>query len=330
MGRACEQCTFVNEASSLACSVCGHELRDVKETTSCPRCTLANPPTATSCEACGADIVPASATWHCTACDRTSFDGWLECAHPACHTCHRSWIDSCDAEGREPTCLTCESERIAERRLSDASVASVLGRQAYEARAARLAERVCALYYCPSPACAQPFELDGGVAERATTCPSCKKSVVLRRTSAAELVGRVADEAAEGGGGCADDAGPARPDGAVAAAASASASTPSDGEATGESLAGVRRAHDPTEADLRALLGDIKSCPRCRLTVSKTYQSCNKFHCRCGHKFCWVCFALPDKNDKLKCACPKTGDEHGFLSREDIQSYRPGKRARQS
>ena len=78
----------------------------------------------------------------------------------------------------------------------------------------------------------------------------------------------------------------------------------------------------------RALLGEVKACPKCGLRISKTPQSCNKMKCRCGMKFCWVCLAKPDARGMLKCGCPKTGNEHGFY--EDIGSYRPSKRQRQT
>ena len=310
---ACGECTYLNEANCLACAMCGAELRDL-QSVPCPRCTSANAKSAVSCGTCGMELLQHE-DWSCSACDRAEFDGWLECAHQACHECHAIWISSCDADGREPTCLTCDAEGLQDRQLSDGSIYSILGEEAYNLRATRLAERACALYYCPTTGCGQPFELDGGVAERTTTCPNCKKTVTLCRTSDAELVGQmVADDTTshmpmpQGVGG------------ATGSAAGTSTDDPIQLEADEESNA-TRRARETARAQVQSLLGNVKSCPKCGLTISKTAQSCNKFKCLCGHRFCWVCFALPDANGRLKCACPKTEDEHGFY--EAVQSYKP-------
>ena len=300
---ACGACTYLNGADCLICDACGSELRD-PQSRQCPRCTYANQKTALRCEACGMEFLQHE-QWSCSACGRSESDGWLECAHRACHECHALWISSCDANGRDPTCLTCEAEGLQDKQLNDASIFSILGQAAYDLRAARLAERACALYYCPTTGCSQPFELDGGIAERTTICPTCKETVTLCRTSDEELVGqadRVTDSAA---GTSADD--------------------PVMLEEDGEESEAARRAHE--SASVRSLLGNVKSCPKCGLTISKTEQSCNKFLCLCGHRFCWVCFALPDADGRLACACPKTEDEHGFY--EAVRSYKPRKRPRE-
>jgi hypothetical protein len=108
--------------------------------------------------------------------------------------------------------------------------------------------------------------------------------------------------------------------------AGTSADDPVELEEDEEESNAVRRARE-SAASVRSLLGNVKSCPKCGLTISKTDQSCNKFLCLCGHRFCWVCFALPDADGKLACACPKTEDEHGFY--EAVRSYKPRKRPRE-
>lgn len=218
-----------------------------------------------------------------------------------------------------------------DRQLSDASIYSILGEVAYNLRASRLAERACALYYCPTTGCDQPFELDGGIPERTTTCPTCKKTVTLCRTSDEELVGlAVPDDESVSGvprpqeSGVAGSAAGTSADDAIALEDEEDEDAASDAASDASRLA-KRRALE-SAAQVRSLLGDVKSCPKCGLTISKTGQSCNKFLCLCGHRFCWVCFALPDADGRLACACPKTEDEHGFY--EAVRSYKPRKRPR--
>lgn len=321
---ACGECTYLNEFDSLACVICGSELRD-PQSRQCPRCTCANGKTAVKCETCGMEFVQHD-QWLCSACDRPECDGWLECAHRACHKCHALWISSCDADGRDPTCLTCEAEGLQDRQLSDASIFSILGQAAYDLRATRLAERACGLYYCPTRGCGQPFELDSGIAERTTSCPSCKKTVTLCRTSDEELVGQT-DAGDTASQGLQSQGLTTRPRRVTDPAAGTSADDPVELEEDKEESNAARRARE-SAASVRSLLGNVKSCPKCGLTISKTDQSCNKFLCLCGHRFCWVCLALPDANGRLACACPKTEDEHGFY--EAVRSYKPRKRPRES
>ena len=193
---ACPACTFLNESQALACATCGEELRDTQNTKACPRCTFANSRDAASCEACSLDF--GEQDWSCSSCDRTTSDGVLECGHRACFTCHVRWIAACDDEGREPTCLTCDANSAEDKVLSENSMLCILGADAYDERAARLAERACTLYYCPTPGCNQAVELDGDVESRMTTCTGCNKIVTLRRTSDAELIGAGVEAAPQG------------------------------------------------------------------------------------------------------------------------------------
>ena len=304
--------------------MCGAEFHD-PQSIRCPRCPCENPKDAVHCVACDAVLQPNE--WSCTVCEGSDFDGWLECAngrwHRACFDCQTSWINSCDADGREPTCLTCDAEGLADRRLSEASIQLILGEEAYSLRSARLAERACRLYYCTTAGCKQMFELDSGVAERSTTCPTCKKSVTLRRTTDAELIGQCVVR----GTRTASDAFTAQgADAAQAAGTSADAAIDCDEEENEDAAAAEARRARETAAQVRELLGEVKSCPKCGFTFSKTPQSCNKFKCHCGHRWCWVCEAEPDAQGRLPCKCPKTGDEHDFY--EPVHTYRPRKRPR--
>lgn len=297
---SCPVCTRLNEASALICASCDNVLGK-----SCPECTVANPHDAEACEVCDYQF-----PWCCPVCDAASFDSWLEpCMHKACFLCHRAWIASCDAEGHQPSCMKCKEP------LSEDSLLLILGSDAYNQRAGRLAERAVALYYCPTAGCNQSFELDADVVQRRTECPACKQLIELRRTSNEELLGAARGSAASGGA----------TSGAAASGAAASGDSPQAAIDLGTSSDSDEEDEEEMAAQAvqQLLGGEVKRCPKCGVMVSKTVQSCNKFKCRhpCNHKCCWVCFELPDERGRLMCGCPKTGDEHGFY--EDVDHYRP-------
>jgi len=53
---------------------------------------------------------------------------------------------------------------------------------------------------------------------------------------------------------------------------------------------------------------DIQVCPGCRHAIEKDPNSCDKFQCRCGMRFCWKCGQRADSRGLYSCGC--TGHNH--------------------
>ena len=320
------KCTFRNERCALACAMCKAELRD-PTAVHCPRCSYEQPAGCARCEMCNEQL---EQTWSCSLCNSTEDAVWLECGHKACLQCHASWIDACDQEGLrpEPTCLVCEADRLEFplTRLSDASIRAILGAERYDKRMKYLAVATGLahkdlLRYCPEmrtisidvdtgeetkERCNEMFELEENLQERITTCPRCNKKVTLKPPTPPPTASMAGPSAASMAAEHAIII-----DGQDEAAAA-------DGEDT--------RAN--SRAQVEALYRDLRSCPKCGITISKTAQSCNKFQCRCGHRFCWSCGVEPDDAGNLPCNCAKTGDEHAFFEENEWYRPRPRKRPR--
>ena len=72
----------------------------------------------------------------------------------------------------------------------------------------------------------------------------------------------------------------------------------------------------------------LRQCPSCRQGVEKAADSCDKFECLCGFRFCWRCGAAADERGRTVCDC--TGSDHTFWdnvkNRPGPQTKRPRKR----
>ena len=310
--RPCPSCSTLNEDTALSCKECDALLNGA---VSCPNCTLHNAGTAATCEACQAELRPRS-PWECIACRETEADltpdeiVWLPCAHRGHRACHRTWIEQCDQRGAEPTCLACEAEAAAAAPraapqaegegaapssaptpLPDEVIRDILGEEAHATRALRLIERVPGIVPCPTPDCPEKFALDA-YTRRSTTCKACKRMVQL---GAVELTD-VASSAST------PSAGPSNP----RAGGSGSAADPyhlSDSDDSNEDAPLANRL-PPTR------LEGVRQCPGCRQGVMKEPNSCDKFECRCGCRFCWKCGQIADAHGRLSCGC--TGSDHTF------------------
>ena len=200
MVQVCPACTFENEANVLCCTLCSTELptSGVK----CPNCTCANAEGAEVCSACGESLVQPqpTATWVCPICLQTAGSNLvdLDCLHRGCQPCLVLWIEACDAQPREPTCIAC-AQQEKQRPLADDEVRAILGDAAHAKRAARLAESCVRLFYCPR--CQHPYELDADVAKRPTVCRGCKETVTLSEEALDELQAGSAGRAAAQGAG---------------------------------------------------------------------------------------------------------------------------------
>jgi hypothetical protein len=392
-GPTCPACTVVNKVGALCCSVCSTVFE--ADGISCPRCTFSNSADAERCVACDLVFEQKAAPWSCSTCaSKDAAFVFLDCAHKACVPCHTAWIASCDERNQEPTCLECvhEEEERAHRRatspaaataratprrtLSAAAIRTVLGDDAMCQREQRQLSRVAQLTDCPTPDCANRFELEEGVSTRWTRCGLCGQHVELgtrpdlssllppsaaRLPSAAALPsaarsasgagrassgrgagrgsnGRGAVRAMSGGGGghALSGRGAGRGLSGVVAASGASADEPislsssasSEGsEASGiddedvplsqraaahkkQTKGGERTSGAAVEAERRALLSQpqYRVCPGCRNGIEKDPDSCDKFQCTCGCRFCWKCGTRADERGQYACKC--TGDDH--------------------
>ena len=76
----------------------------------------------------------------------------------------------------------------------------------------------------------------------------------------------------------------------------------------------LKRERDEA-ASAEALSGSqYRQCPGCKNGLEKLRNTCNKFQCRCGCRFCWKCGALGDANGNATCRC--TGSDHVFWDNE--------------
>ena len=339
----CGNCTLLNAAGALVCEVCSAPFAAQKNP--CPACTFDNPPGAAECAVCEKPLRTIEA-WKCSSCGDSRSDGTLECAHKACFDCHKQWITSCDADGKEPTCLTCEAEGVERKALTQDSLRLILGAELFKKRDEQLfAKAAGCLVDCPTPDCPARFELEEGIAERRTTCAQCRKTVLLGTASVAAVVAAAlagtapvaaapeaaaSAEAAHNGAAAPGAIAPAGVAAAGAEAAAASAAVASraaakevitlDGssEEEGEEadLLAPWPAPRPAPADdvadgeeaVRRELPAMRVCPSCKMGIIKDADTCDKFQCRCGCRFCWRCGKAASASGLYTCRC--TGSDH--------------------
>lgn len=345
----CPTCTLDNSSNLLCCEACGSELP--RSGVACPRCTFANAEDASACVACGMPLEQVLPPWSCPTCistadATTTVD--LNCLHVGCQPCLLAWIEACDAESREPTCISCDGEGT-RRVLTDDEVHAIMGDVAHARRAERLAEQCVRLFYCAH--CQHPFELDCDVAKRFTTCPGCKKEVVLREEAldvthaAAQAV--ASPDAVAQGSPAQSSAAQELPAQGPAAQGSSSAAVrneviclnDSDEEEamTLRERSRKRRREQPvatevaaseaaasevaaSEALRAALDATTQRCPKCSRLVSKnSAEECDKMICvpSCGCHFCFHCgkeYKLSGAARRAPCRCniERYGRGHSF------------------
>ena len=314
---------FEREKASAAVRACGEDLE---------KALVWLVDGASRCEA-----EPAADEWSCSTCYQTAEELeaagqqilWLPCAHRACVRCHRHWIESQDEQGRPPTCMACKAEAAddsAVQPLDDASIRALLGAEAHAARADRLMDRA-GLWSCPTPDCSYMVALEEGLTARSTTCPRCHKVVVVGED--ASKGGAPSAAAGSRGAAPSASAAPRAPAGTGSEADplrwndSEEDETSTSSEEDDEPLAerNRKRVRDEASAAEEAkrrrddqasaeALQNVRTCPGCKRGVEKTPESCDKFQCLCGTRFCWRCGTLADAAGNAMCRC--TGRDHVF------------------
>jgi hypothetical protein len=300
----CPACTLINEVGALQCSMCSTVLQPVDDgRISCSRCTYDNAADAETCVMCGlafAEEVP----WSCSICCEGDGDfEYLECAHRACRGCHQRWIASCDDTGKEPTCLTCDKEEAESKPLSPAAIKLLLGDEANQQREQRLLAKVANLVDCPTPDCTNRFQLPEGMQKRSTCCQLCMQHVVLSRPT---LLSLLAPSALGAAGASSSSAVDPAANGTSAAAPIELGSSSSDDD---EDVPLQQRAA-AKEAEQRSLLEQLglQQCPDCGHGIEKKKDTCHKFQCTCGCRFCWKCGKRANERGLYTCRC--TGADH--------------------